>query len=90
MAKKKAPDDGLTFHERALLHRLSTECRLARESSATDEGREGGGFVYRLEPSGRLVEPKSARSLILKGKVVPFERGLFGAGDAQQFVPANV
>lgn len=44
MAREKVPDDGLTFHERALLRRLSPECRLARESSHTDEGTMGGGI----------------------------------------------
>ena len=80
----------LTYHEKQLLKKLSPDVRLARETALTDEAKAGGEFVWRLEPSGKPVGPKSAFGLVLKGAVRPFDTGLFGDDCAQQFVPSHV
>lgn len=62
---------------------------LVRTSSATEEAKDGGGYVYFTEPDHRPFPTISGRVLIERGWLEPAEDGLF-AGMSQTFrVPSH-
>ena len=59
---------------------------LCRQSSATEEGKLGGGYVYFLKRTGKEMPPSSSRFLIENGLVEEAQDGLF-SGLSQSFKP---
>lgn len=73
---------------RKLLPRLSGRV-LVRTASATEEGKDGGGYVYSTEPDHKPFPTVSGRVMVERGWLEPAEDGLF-AGMSQTFrVPAH-
>lgn len=63
---------------------LTRDGLLCRQISATEEAKEGGGYLYFDGNGGRAVPPKSSLFLIENHLVEPVEDGLF-AGFSQTF-----
>lgn len=75
MKKEKIPNGAAK-----ILKLIGTDMFLCCNSSE----KEKGGFSYFVEPSGKHLNPISARWLIEKGKVEPCADGLF-EGTSQSY-----
>ncbi len=66
----------IPHHVRKAATALMGGAALCRQTSRTEQGRKGGGFVYFLSPGGNPFPPVSGRYLVDNGLVEPHGPGL--------------